>query len=564
MTEKRCWDIIVDALRKEGVRFVFGLPGNPEALYDSLYDASEIEPILVRHETSAVFMAMAYAKLTRQPGVCFGSPGPGVANLVPGVLEAHSGCTPLVVLGSSASRLKEGKGAFQETPQIDMLRPITKWSFRLPSADRAAWTLRRAFSIASNGKPGPVYVDVPFDVGIAMTSLTRYIPSDRPIRVRPDPERLKEAVELLLTSERPIIVAGGGAVASAASSEIIQLSELLGIPVLTTPCGRGVVPESYPLALGLVGLYRTQVGKRVYQEADLLVSLGSRNEEFQTAAWRYFPEDARFIQVDIDSFEVGRNWVPDLAMVGDVKLVLQDLIATISRRVRRKPLREMPRVKAIMEAKEAFEQEVEAECNDASVPLKSKRIVYEANRVFGGGTVLVNENGSQDLWSYYFPYYKVLDVDGCVAPAEQTCMGFGVAGAIGAKLAAPERKVICITGDGAFQMFMKELPTAVQYDAPVTWIVLNNYSLGWIKLHEKALGERYIAVDFEAQPDFAAFAEACGCYGEHVEEAEAVRIALEEALRQNDSGIPAVLDFVVDPWDFPDGFKDFHPEIWKR
>jgi len=143
-------------------------------------------------------------------------------------------------------------------------------------------------------------------------------------------------------------------------------------------------------------------------------------------------------------------------------------------------------------------------------------------------------------------------------------MGFGVAGAIGAKLAAPERKVICITGDGAFQMFMKELPTAVQYDAPVTWIVLNNYSLGWIKLHEKALGERYIAVDFEAQPDFAAFAEACDCYGERVEEAEAVRPALEEALRQNDSGIPAVLDFVVDPWDFPDGFKEFHPEIWKR
>ena len=564
MTEKRCWDLIVDALRKEGVRFVFGLPGNPEALYDSLYDASEIEAVLVRHETSAVFMAMAYAKLTRQPGVCFGSPGPGVANLVPGVLEAHSGCTPLVVLGSSASRLKEGKGAFQETPQIDMLRPITKWSFRLPSADRAAWTLRRAFSIASNGKPGPVYVDVPFDVGIAMTSLTRYIPSDRPIRVRPDPERVKEAVEMLLTSEKPIIVAGGGAVASSASSEIIRLSELLGIPVLTTPCGRGVVPESHPLALGLVGLYRTKVGRKAYQEADLLISLGSRNEEFQTAAWRYFPEGARFIQVDIDPFELGRNWVPDVAMVGDVKLVLKDLIAAISKRVKRKPLREMPRVKAIMEAKEAFEQEVEAECNDVSIPLKSKRIVHEANRVFGGGTVLVNENGSQDLWSYYFPYYKVLDVDGCVAPAEQTCMGFGVAGAIGAKLAAPERKVICITGDGAFQMFMKELPTAVQYDAPVTWVVLNNYSLGWIKLHEKALGERYIAVDFEAQPDFAAFAGACDCHGERVEAADAIRPALEEALRKNEAGIPAVLDFVVDPWDFPDGFKEFHPDIWKR
>lgn len=394
--------------------------------------------------------------------------------------------------------------------------------------------------------------------------MTKYVPSDRPIRVRPDPGRVSEAADLLLMSERPIIVAGGGAFASAASSELIALSELLGVPVLTTPCGRGVIPESHPLALGLVGLYRTKVGRGVYQDADLVVSLGSRNEEFQTAAWRYFPEGARFIQVDIDPFEMGRNWVPDMAVVGDVKLVLQDLMAAISSRARRRPLDLMPRVKAIMKAKEAFEQEVEAECSDASVPLKSKRIVHEANKVFGPGTVLVKENGSQDLWSYYFPYYKVLDIDGCVAPAEQTCMGFGVAGAIGAKLAVPERKVICTTGDGAFQMFMKELPTAIQYDAPVTWIVLNNYSLGWIKLHEKALGERYIAVDFEVQPDFAVVAEACGCYGEHIEEPEAVRPALEEALSQNAAGVPAVLDFVVDPWDFPDGFKEFHPEIWRR
>jgi acetolactate synthase-1/2/3 large subunit len=560
--EKRCWDVIVDSLKEEGARFVFGLPGNPEALYDSLYDSADIETVLVRHETSGVFMAMAYAKLTRQPGICFGSPGPGVANLIPGVLEAQSGCTPLIVLGSSASTTNEGKGAFQETPQIDMFKPITKWTFKLPSSDRAAWAMRRAFSIASNGKPGPVYIDVPFDVGVSTTSETRYIPSDRPIRFRPDRERVKASAELLLASESPVIIAGGGASASAASNELIALSELLGIPVLTTPCGRGVIPEGHPLALGLVGLYRTRVGRRVYQEADLLISLGSRNEEFQTAAWRYFPEGAKFIQVDIDPSEIGKNWVPHVSVVGDIKLSLQDLIAIVSDKVQRKPLGEMPRVKAIIEAKEAFELEVEDECRDASKPLKSKRIIHEANKVFGSGTVLVNENGSQDLWSYYFPYYKVLDIDGCVAPAQQTCMGFGVAGVIGAKIAAPERKVICTTGDGAFQMFMKELPTAVQYDAPVTWIVLNNYSLGWIKLHERALGERYIAVDFDVQPEFAAVAEACECYGEKVTEPNRIRPSLEEALRQNDQGVPAVLDFVVDPWDFPEGFREFQPNIF--
>jgi len=563
LNEKRCWDVIVDSLRKERARFVFGLPGNPEALYDSLYDADEIQSVLVRHETSDVFMAMAYAKLTRKPGVCFGSPGPGVANLIPGVLEAHSGCTPMVVLGSSVSIDIEGKGAFQETPQMDLFKPITKWQFRIPLADRSAWAMRRAFSIASNGKPGPVYIDVPSEVGKSRTSEIEYVPSERPIRIRPDPDMVKKAGELLVQSERPVIVAGGGAHASDASSEVITLAENMGIPVLTTPCGRGVVPESHPLALGLVGLYRTRIGKRVYQEADLLLTLGSKNEQFQTASWSYFPEAAKFIQVDIDPFEIGRNWIPDVPLVGDVKLVLMDLMSFISEKVQRKKLDEMPRISGIVEAKKAFEDEIEAECSDSSEPLKSKMIVHEANKVFSEGTILVNENGSQDLWSYYFPYYKVLDVDSCVAPAEQTCMGFGVAGAIGAKLALPEKKVICITGDGAFQMFMKEIPTAVQYNAPVTWIVLNNFSLGWIKLHERALGERYISVDFEAQPDFAAAAESCDCYGEKVNEAGAIRPALERALKENNNGIPAVLDFIVDPWDFPNGFKEFHSSIKK-
>ena len=255
--------------------------------------------------------------------------------------------------------------------------------------------------------------------------------------------------------------------------------------------------------------------------------------------------------------------MPDAALVGDIKLALEDLLSILKRKIAKKSLSEMPRLQGILEAKEAFLKEVAEECRDVLVPIKSKRVVHEANEVFGRGTILVNENGSQDLWSYYYPYYRVLDIDCCLAPAEQTCMGFGVAGAIGAKLAVPDKKVLCTTGDGAFQMFMKELPTAVQYKAPVTWVVLNNYSLGWIKLHQKAAGERYIAVDFEAQPDFAAVAEASGCFGLKVSEPSDVRSAFKEALRHNLGGVPAVLDFVVDPWDFPDGFKEAQPELFK-
>ena len=560
MMGERTWDLIVKALEAEGVKYIFGLPGNPMALYDSLYD-SDIEPILVRHEGSGAFMAFAYSKLSREPGVCFGSPGPGVGNMVSGVLEAYSGCQPMVMLGASVGIENEGKGAFQETPQMEIFRPITKWSHRVLQPSKAGWAINRAFSQASNGQPGPVYIDVPFDVGQSLTQEQTYIKSDRPLRVRPDIEAVKKSADIILGAERPVIVAGGGTYMSNSSNEIRELAEALGIPVLTTPSGRGVIPEDHPLSLGLVGLYRTRVGKRVYQEADLLISLGSRNEEFQTAAWDYFPEGAKFIQVDIEASELGRNWVPEVPVVGDVKLFLKDLMMVLEEKIKKKPLKEIPRVREIINAKRQFYSEITEECLGTE-SVKSKRVVFEANRVFGRNTVLVNENGSQDLWSYYSPYYRVLDIDGCVAPAEQTCMGLGVAGAIGAKLAAPERQIICTTGDGAFQMSMKELPTAVQYNTPVTWIVLNNYSLGWIKLHQWANEERYISVDYEAQPDFKGIAEASGCYGETIIEVKDIRPALESAKKENSRGVPAVLDFHVESMDFPEGFKEFHPKIF--
>jgi acetolactate synthase-1/2/3 large subunit len=481
--------------------------------------------------------------------------------MVSGVLEAYSGCQPMIMLGASVGLQNEGKGAFQETPQMEIFKPITKWSHRILRPDRAGWVMNQAFSQASNGQPGQVYVDVPFDVGLKETEETLYVKSRRPIRVKPGLEVVKDCADLLLKSERPVIVAGGGAYMSNSGSEIRSLAELVGIPVLTTPSGRGVIPEEHPLSVGLVGLYRTRVGKRVYQESDLLISLGSRNEEFQTAAWNYYPEGAKLVQVDIESSELGRNWVPDIPIVADVKLFVRDLLTVLKKKIANKPLDEIPHVKTIIEVKERFLEEISEECLGTK-DVKSKRVVFEANNVFGRNTVLVNENGSQDLWSYYSPYYRVLDLDGCIAPAEQTCMGLGVAGAIGAKLAAPDRDVICTTGDGAFQMSMKELPTAVQYKTPVTWIVLNNYSLGWIKLHQWANKERYISVDYEAQPDFKLIAEASGCYGEKVTKADEIRPALESAKEKNKEGIPAVLDFIVEPMDFPQGFKEFHPKIF--
>jgi len=332
---------------------------------------------------------------------------------------------------------------------------------------------------------------------------------------------------------------------SGATEEFREFIELLGIPFLTTPGGRGILSEDNPLALGLCGMYRTKVGKAVYAEADLVITIGTRNESFQTHEWKDFPKGAKFIQIDISSFEIGRNWMPDVGIVGDAKIVLRQLSkATKDKIERERNFQAIPRVKEIMKAKKEFEIEVEAECMAEATPIPAKRVVYELSRVFGGNTILASENGSQDCWSYFFPYYKVQDGSEWVPVAEQTCMGMGVAGAIAAKLTKPEKKVVCVTGDGAFQMYMKELPTAAQYNAGCTWIVLNNSALGWVK-HNQTEAVGWDTSSFEVQPDFVRWAEACQCYGRRIEKSSEIKPALEEALKANREGIPAVIDVVT-------------------
>ncbi|MFX0203322.1 MAG: thiamine pyrophosphate-binding protein, partial [Candidatus Hodarchaeota archaeon] len=401
------WEAIVNMVKSEGVELVFGLGDTPIQLYAE--KASGIIPINLRYEGSAPFMAMAYARLSGKPGVCSASPGPGVANLITGVLEANSGCSPLVILCQATSQKTEGMGDFQESDQTAIMKPVTKWSARIPHAERIPWFIHRAFSIAMNGQPGPVFLEIPFDVSgtsrykFAEVSLPEYVPA-RKIRTAGDPELINEAVELLLTANRPVVIAGNGAVQSGATEEFREFIELLGIPFLTTPGGRGILSEDHPLALGLCGMYRTKVGKAVYADADLVITIGTRNESFQTHEWKDFPKGAKFIQIDISPFELGRTWMPDVGIVGDAKIVLKQLSEAIKDKIERgRNFQEIPRIKEIVKAKKDFEIEVEAECMAEATPIPAKRVVYELSRVFGGNTILVSENGSQDCWAYFFP-----------------------------------------------------------------------------------------------------------------------------------------------------------------
>ena len=542
------WEAILMMAKSQGVEYVFGIGDTDLQLYAE--KVSGIRPINIRYEGSAPFMAMAYSRLSGKPGLCSGSTGPGVANLIPGVLEAYSGCSPLVIICPARSQKTEGMGDLQECDQIGMMKPITKWSARITHIERIPWFVRRAFSIAMNGQPGPVFLELPYDVsgtattGLVDIELPEYMPAKK-ILIAAEQQLIQEAVDALLNSERIVAIVGNGAALSGASDDFKEFIEILGIPFLTTPGGRGILSEDHPLALGLCGIYRTKVGKKIYSNADLILTIGTRNESFQTHEWKDLPKGAKFIQIDISPFEIGRNWVPDIGIVGDAKIVLRQLTSIIKRKISRgKNYDEIPLISDIINEKKEFEMEVEAECMVEDIPIPAKRIVYELSRVFGKNTILVNENGSQDIWSYCFPYYKVQDGSECVPVAEQTCMGMGVVGAIAAKIITPDKNVVCVTGDGAFQMYMKELPTAAQYNVGCTWVVLNNSALGWVKhIQDTIVG--WNTATFKVQPDFTKWAEACNCYGRKIEKPSDIRPALEEALELNKKGIPVVLDFVT-------------------
>jgi len=525
---------IVEALRAEGVKHIFGITLG----FGIKEDDPDIHPIQVRYEGSAPFMAMAYSRLTGKAGICFGgSGGTGLTNMVSGVLEAYSACSPIIVLvtrwgGAMPSQEHEGMGAFAECDNVGLMMPITKWSARVTRPERTPWFMHRAFSIALNGRPGPVSLEVPGDVMDADVEIPRYKPITL-LKTRGDPDRIREAVDLLVRAERPIVVAGGGTILSRAFESFREFVELLGIPFFTTPQGRSIMPEGHPLALGLCGIYTNEVAAKVYDEADLIMTIGSRMEAFQSVKFQFFPKAAKFIQVDIEPQSIGLNWVPDVAIVGDADLVLRDLISGIREKVRKsRNLNEMPRVKEIIKAKNEFEAKVLSDARLDAVPISPRRLVIELNKIFGRNTILCNENGHNDIWSYIFPYYKVFDQWSIVPMGEQTCFGSGIAGAIGAKLAKPNMNVLCPTGDGAFQHYYKELATAAQYRLGVTWVIFNNFGFG-------RPGQ------FKVQPDFVKVAEANNCYGAKVEKPSEITPALQNALKANEEGTPSVVDAII-------------------
>jgi acetolactate synthase-1/2/3 large subunit len=552
MKKMRPGHAIVEALRAEGVDVVFGLPGGHIlGLYDGLYDAPDIRHVLVRHEHTAAAMAAGYAQLTGKPGVVLVTAGPGATNLVTAVAEAYVGALPMVIFAGRGITPTAHRGASQEVPTDRIFAPVTKFAVR---ADRSAYLVdltRQAFAIARSGKPGPVYIDIPRDLFDGEIEVPDYVPGAGKQPAGGAPEVIEQAARELLAARRPLIVAGGGAVASGAFNEVRELAELLRAPVLTSMSGRGSLPDDHVLAAGGLGAHRNPLAKRLLVEADVLLGLGTRFEEMETN-WRpgYVPADgARYIQVDVDPAELGRSITAHTPVIGDVRAVLGQLLAIIRPQAPDGPMAEDPRVTEVIDGVAKIDAEADAALADDRVPLNPLRVIRTARQVFPRETTVATDVGClAEHIAGAFPYFRVFEPRSFISPSSFYGMGFATSAAPVAKIVYPDRPALCFCGDGSFQMVLPVLPAATENHLPVTWCVLDDQALGSIRdLQEFRLHERYLATSFEYQPDFAAVAAGCGCYGERVTAPAAIEAALRRALAANEAGQPAVLDFRVAP-----------------
>jgi len=453
---------IVKALKRFGVKIIFGIPGSQTCpLYDALYSSS-IRHVLVRHEQMAAYMADAYAKFTGKPGICDGTGGPGATNLITGIATAWTDSSPLIVFTGQQPLSQIGRGAFQELDHVSIFKPVTKWSTQLVKAERTVETVKEAFRIATWGKPGPVHINLPFDIQIQrLTAEDAELLEKRPFDLSPpkpsgDPYAIKEATKLLVSSSRPLIISGGGVHYSARAWKPLRaLAELLEIPVATTFNGRGSFPEDHPLSAGRMGLHAASYNDEILARADVILAVGCRFASMSTRGWRNINPNAILIHVDIDPRNIGRNYPAEISIVGDAGKVLKMLLKE-AERMETESKRHKEWLDFLSIAKERWrESRWFAENRSEEAFLKPQSVCMEIRRSLSRDTVFTLDAGNNKLWAstfldIYEPYTWIQS--GCFGP-----MGYALPAAIACKLANPSRTVVALCGDGGFYMSFQHL-----------------------------------------------------------------------------------------------------------
>ena len=528
---------LIDSLRRHGVEHIFGYPGGAILpLYDELYRAEAaggIQHILVRHEQGAAHAADGYARATGKVGVCFATSGPGATNLVTGIATAHMDSIPMVIVTGQVARKAIGTDAFQETDIYGITLPIVKHSYVVREPEDMARIVAEAFYIASTGRPGPVLIDVPKDVGleefdyIPVEPGTVKLPGYRPT-VKGNPRQFAQAVQLLAESRRPLLYVGGGAIASSAHAEIQQLAELFNIPVTTTLMGKGAFDENHPLALGMLGMHGTAYANFAVSECDLLIAVGARFDDRVTGKLDEFASRAKVIHIDIDPAEVGKNRTPEVPIVGDVRQVLIELLHRCEEKGSgAAPNQTQEWLNRISRWREDYPLAVPHHADSISPQEAIVELSRQAPQAY-----YTTDVGQHQMWSAQFLKNGPRR---WISSAGLGTMGYGLPAAMGAKVALPNEEVICISGDASFQMNLQELGTLAHYGINVKIVVLNNGWQGMVRQWQQAFfGERYSSSNMEpAMPDFELLAQAYGIKGMVIRSRDELQDAIAQMLAHN-------------------------------
>lgn len=514
--------IAVECLKKEGVKVIFGIPGGViMPLYDVLYSEASIKHILTRHEQGAAHAADGYARATGKVGVCIATSGPGATNLITGLANAHLDSIPLVAFTGQVPTNLIGTDAFQEVDISGISLPITKNNYVVRDIKDLARIIKEAFYIARTGRPGPVLIDFPKDIQLAKTEF-KYPESVNLNGYKPTfnghVQQIKAAAQEINNAKKPVIYAGGGVISSNASAELRDLVFKTNIPITTTLMGLGSFPETHFLSLGMLGMHGTPCANYAMCDADLIIALGVRFDDRITGKLDEFALKAKIIHIDIDPAEVGKNTLVDIPIIGDIKSVLGKLNKYILKKEEREWLNAIEDFKRKYPLKYIRNEE-----------LKPQFVMETINEIAKENTIIVTSVGQHQMWAAQ--YYQHTEPRGFISSGGLGTMGFGFPAALGAKVGCPEKTVICISGDGSFQMNQQEIATAVYNNLAIVVIIMNNGFLGMVRQwQELFFDKRYAETTLNGNPDFVKLVEAYGGIGIRVNKKQELYPALEKAL----------------------------------
>jgi acetolactate synthase-1/2/3 large subunit len=529
------------ALEKQGVKEVFGIPGGANLpMYDELYK-SNIRHILVRHEQSAAHMADGYGRVSRKAGVCFATSGPGSTNILTGIATAQADSAPMIAVTGQVPVKMIGRDAFQESDIIGMSNPCVKYAFQPRDPSEIPEVVKKGFYIAETGRPGPVLLDIPKDVQQNEGKMS--FPEEFKIRgyhpwTDPDITQIEKAIIMLLSADKPIILAGGGVIIGSAFAELQAIAELLMIPVVTTFKGKGAFPENHALSLGPIGMHGHAEANKLMVEADCVLAIGTRFSDRSVGTFEEFEKRLKIIHMDVDPAEIDKNQTTSVAVVGDVQATLRIMVKLLMQKAIKKT-EENKWLKHVKEVKEYWRENLKLPEGE----MTAAKILRKLREVLPKEAITTTEVGQHQMWASLF--FDVIHPGTFFSSTGLGTMGWGFPAAIGAKVARPDVPVVDIAGEGSFNMTENSLATSVLDNIPVIVFLVNNFSLGMVAQWQRTFYDRrMLGIDLKNCPDYVKLAESYGAQGIRAQSLDELEKAIKVGLK---SDVTTVIDIPIDP-----------------